>query len=249
MILRKGLVSKHILTYNDAVHHRKTPKQQRRSTDVRQVQIVDAAMRIIASKGARKFTAELLGREVGVTSGAIFRHFKSMEVIVDAAVDRMEAILFEDFPPKAADPIERLGIFFQRRVQAIVANPHISRMLLSDHLAQAGGRDQTKRIVEFKRRSRAFVFECLQEARRSGMLLGETGPEEGTILVLGSILALAHSGTRVPDKREVGRLSGKVWAVIESTLRGRRGTAVRLHRSRRFAQRRAKNAVTERRVK
>jgi AcrR family transcriptional regulator len=228
---------------------RKTRKQHRRATDVRQAQIVDAAMRIIASQGARKFTAELLGERVGVTGGAIFRHFKSMEAIVDAVVDRMEAILFEDFPPEAADPIERLGIFFRCRVQAVVGNPHVSRMLLSDHLAQAGGKAQAQRVVEFKRRSRHFVLECLREAERSGLLRGDAGPEEGTILVLGGILALAHSRTRVPERKEAEQLSPRVWSVIESTLRGRRAAAVRVPGPRHLAQRSGPNAVKERRLK
>lgn len=238
MILHKDIVSKWILTYTAAMETRRVRRQERRTTDVRQGQIVDAAMRIIASKGSRKFTAKLLGARVGVTAGAIFRHFKTMDAIVDAVVQRMEVILFEGFPPEAADPIERLGIFFQRRVRAIVANPDVSRMLLSDHLAQAGGRAQAKRLEEFKQRSRDFVFECLREAQESG-ILGAAGPEEGTILVLGSIFALAHSSTRVPENKEVEQLSRKVWGLIEATLRGRRNAAAHVSGSRRFAERTA----------
>ena len=201
-------------------------KQERKATGIRQVQIVDAAMRIIASKGPRKFTAELLGAKVGVTAGAIFRHFKSMDAIVEAIVGRMEEILFEGFPPKAADPIERLGCFFQHRVRTIISHPQVSRILLSDHLAQAGSRTQARRLEEFKRRSRDFVLECLRTAGESGLLRGEAGPEEGTVLVMGSIFSLAHSTTRVSDPSEVEQLAGRVWNVIESTLRGRRNTEV-----------------------
>jgi AcrR family transcriptional regulator len=208
-----------------AMANQKAARQERRTTDVRKAQIVDAAMHIIASKGSRKFTAKLLGARVGVTGGAIFRHFKTMDEIVEAVIGRFEEILFEDFPPKAADPIERLGIFFQSRVRAIVDNPHVSRLLLSDHLAQAGGRTQAKRLAEFKRRSHHFVMECLHEAQKSGMIRGSAGPEEGTILVLGSIFALAHSSTRAFDPKEVERLAPRVWSIIESTLRGRGNSA------------------------
>ncbi len=198
--------------------------QERKTTDIRKAQIVDAAMRIIASKGPRKFTAELLAAKVGLTAGAIFRHFKSMDAIVEAIVGRMEEILFEGFPPKAADPIERLGVFFQHRVSTIVLHPHLSRILLSDHLAQAGSRTQARRLGEFKSRSRDFVFECLRAAGKSGLLRGETGPEEAEVLVMGSIFALAHSTTRVSDPREVEQLASRVWNVIESALRGRDNT-------------------------
>ncbi len=205
-------------------------KQERRTTDIRQVQIVEAAMRIIASKGPRKFTAELLGARVGVTPGAIFRHFKDMDAIVEAVVGRIEEILFEGFPPEAADPIERLGIFFQHRIKTIVSRPHVSPILLSDHLAQTGSRVQARRLEEFKRRSGDFVLECLSEASESGLLRGQAGPQEGTILVLGSIFALAHSFARVPDTKEVELLASRVWIVIESTLRGRRAVEVPVRR-------------------
>ena len=196
-------------------------------------------MHILAFKGARKFTASLLGSEIGVTGGAIFRHFKTMEGIVDAVVARIEDILFEDFPPQAADPIERLGVFSRRRIQVIVENPHVSRLLLSDHLAQAAGRTQAKRLAEFKQRSRNFVLGCLREARESGILPGGLGPEEGAVLVLGSIFALAHSGTGIPDKHNVERISQNVWSILESAFRGRRDFAdfsPSLHRSARSSR-------------
>jgi AcrR family transcriptional regulator len=219
-----------------AMANKKAGRQERRATDVRQAQIIDAAMRIIASKGSRKFTAKLLGTEVGVTGGAIFRHFKNMDEIVEAVIGRIEEILFEDFPPKAADPIERLGIFFQNRVRAIVDNPHVSRLLLSDHLAQAGGRAQAKQLGEFKRRSHDFVLKCLREAKESGMLLGGVEPEEGTILVLGGIFSLAHYRTRFFDKKEVERVSARIWNILESLLRGRDMATALLSGTRRFVR-------------
>ena len=108
---------------------------KRNTMSERQAQIVDVAMRIIATKGARRFTAQLLATEIGVTAGAVYRHFESMEAIVDAVVERIGAILFEGFPPEAPDPIDRLGLFFRCRTRTILANPHLSRMLLSDHLS------------------------------------------------------------------------------------------------------------------
>jgi AcrR family transcriptional regulator len=222
------IVCKYLLTYTAAVNKQGKAKHERRTTDVRQMQIVDAAMRIIATKGTRRFTAELLGAEVGVTGGAIFRHFKSMDAIVNAVADRMETILFEGFPPEATDPIKRLGEFFQHRVRAIVAYPHVSRILLSDHLAQAGGPTHARRIEAFRRRSRNFVFQCLCEARESGILNRGIEPEEGTILIVGSILALAHVKTRVPKTREVGQLAHKVWQTMEILFRSQGPSTVRI---------------------
>lgn len=196
---------------------------QGKPTRGRRAQIVGAAMRIIATRGVRKFTAQQLASEIGVTPGAIFRHFKTMDAIVDAVVDRMEAVLAADFPPRLPDPLERLHVFFERRVQTILANPDASRMLLSDHLAQAGGRGRASRVEEFKARSQAFVLACLREAARRGLLRDKAEPEAGAVLVIGAIFALAHASTRVLGKRRVERLSARVWATIEIALVGDTG--------------------------
>jgi len=206
----------------------------------RQSQIVDAALRIIATKGSRRFTAQLLAAELGVTGGAIYRHFESMEAVVDAVVDRVGAILFEGFPPQAPDPLERLRVFFYHRARAILANPHVSRLLLSDHLAQAGGLAQAKRLDEFKRRSQAFVSGCLREARERDLLADGMSPEAGAAVVLGSILALSHARTRVAGGVGTGRLFDDVWSGIERMLRRPQGTGRPGARPTRSARRRAK---------
>lgn len=185
----------------------------------RQTQIVDAALRIIATRGSRRFTADLLAKEVGLTGGALYRHFGSMGDVVDAIVDRVGQILFESFPPEAQDPFERLKLFFYRRARTIRGNPYISRLLLSDHLAQAGGPKQSKRLDDFKRRSRAFVVECLEEASGAGRLVAEMSPESGAVVVLGSILALSHVATRVPSGAENELMFDEVWFGIERMLR------------------------------
>jgi hypothetical protein len=58
---QKIVVCKYILTYNADVKKRGTGKYERQATDVRQKQIVDAAMRIIATRGSRRFTANFSG--------------------------------------------------------------------------------------------------------------------------------------------------------------------------------------------
>jgi AcrR family transcriptional regulator len=185
----------------------------------RQAQIVEAALRIIATKGSRRFTAQLLAKQLGLTGGALYRHFTGMDQVVDAVVDRVEEVLFAGFPPEAADPIERLRLFIYRRARTIVGNPHVARLLLSDHLAQAGGVAQSKRLGEFKQRSQAFVTDCLVEAREHGLLADGISPRAGTIVVVGSVLALSHLAPRVADGEDSERLLDEVWSGMDRMLR------------------------------
>jgi AcrR family transcriptional regulator len=50
---------------------------------------------------------ERLGREVGVTSGALFRHFPSRTAMLNEAAARAVAVLETTFPPVDLPPLER----------------------------------------------------------------------------------------------------------------------------------------------
>jgi AcrR family transcriptional regulator len=185
----------------------------------RQQQIVDAALRIVASKGCRRLTAETLATEVGITGGALYRHFTGLDQLVEVMVDRIATILFEGFPPQASDPIERLRLFLVQRVATVRANPHLARLLFFEHLAQNCGAASSKRMEALKQRLRAFVVECLQEASDAGMLAAGMSVESCALVVLGSVQALSHSAKLATQGSEGDRLLEEVWLGIERMLR------------------------------
>jgi AcrR family transcriptional regulator len=191
----------------------------RRSAEARRREIADAALRVIAAEGLGHFTALAIAREVGLTDGALFRHFPTKDAIVDAAIDRVEELLFEGFPPTAEDPVARLRAFFTRRVDVIRAHPAISRLVASDELARAGSARGVARVASFRRRSTGFVSACLAEAEARGLLAPGVGAAEGTVVVVGALLALAHSPV-APEREAVAALAPRVWSALETFLRG-----------------------------
>lgn len=202
---------------------------QRRPTADRQREIADAALALIARDGLGKFTSATLALEVGLTNGALFRHFAGMDQIVTAAIDRAEEVLFEHFPPAHEDPLERLGAFVCDRIDAMRKHPGVLRIVYSNELAQAAGEAGAARVREFKRRSLAFIRGCLQEASERGMLIDGVAPKDLTVVVTGCIMAMALA----PEVRTgSGARAQEVWATIKllmqkhatgtSIVRGRR---------------------------
>jgi AcrR family transcriptional regulator len=185
----------------------------------RQKQIVEEALKILVSEGPRRFTTQRLASRIGVTTGAIFRHFSSMDDIVDAVVDRVGDVLLADFPSHTGDPIERLATFFRNRIRTIVQHPEVSRLLLSEHLSHAAEGTSIRRLEAFKRKSRSFVADCLKEADERRILAPSVRPEVGAVIVLGAILALAHAGAGSASKGGFDALAADVWSSIERQLR------------------------------
>jgi AcrR family transcriptional regulator len=191
----------------------------RKPAEDRRREIADAALRVIAAQGLGRFTSRAIAAEIGLTDAALFRHFPSMEAIVDAAMDRVEELLFEGFPPDADDPIERLGAFFQRRVAVITEHPGISTLVATGELAKAGSAEAARRAEGFRRRSMDFVRSCLEDAERRRLLARELGATEAAIVVLGALLALAHSKT-APGRDSISTIAPRVWSALRSFLRG-----------------------------
>ena len=192
---------------------------RRKAGRVRRREIVDAALRVIAGQGLRRFTAVAIADEIGITDGALFRHFASKEDIVLAAIDRVEQILFEGFPPAGRDPLERLGAFFLKRVATIAANPGVGRLVLSDDLAYAAPPPGVKRVASFRMRSVGFIRGCLEEAALAGILAPGIEPRQALVVVQGSLMALAHAPHLAAPQGGVEELSAEVWRWIEARLR------------------------------
>ena len=69
---------------------------QRESTQVRRKQIVSAARRLIVKYGSEHVTVRRMAKEIGVSEGAIYRHFRSKSDVLSFLVDDIEETLIGD---------------------------------------------------------------------------------------------------------------------------------------------------------
>lgn len=70
--------------------------QIRKKTLIRQKEIVSAARKLIVKFGSENVTVKKMAKEIGVTEGAIYKHFKSKRDILSFLVDDIEITLLSD---------------------------------------------------------------------------------------------------------------------------------------------------------
>jgi len=78
---------------------------------VRQQKIVDAARKIISSKGIEKLTVREIANELKVTDGALYRHFRSKKEIISLLIDNIEITLLaviDEAAKKLNDPMQNI---------------------------------------------------------------------------------------------------------------------------------------------
>ncbi len=81
---------------------------QRENTLVRQKQIVSAARKLIVRYGSEHVTVRRMAKEIGVSEGAIYRHFRSKSDILAFLVDDIEGTLIGDIERNHASDVDSL---------------------------------------------------------------------------------------------------------------------------------------------
>lgn len=82
---------------------------------VRQREIIIAARAVIFSKGIEKLTVREIAKELKITNGALYRHFKSKNEIISLLIDDIEETLLsaiQEAANKTGDPLEKLESIF-----------------------------------------------------------------------------------------------------------------------------------------
>ncbi len=80
----------------------------RKPTDVRRTEIADAALNVVATRGIAALTTRVLADAVGLTTGALFKHFASRDALFLGMAERVSDLLHATYPDEALPPRERL---------------------------------------------------------------------------------------------------------------------------------------------
>lgn len=108
--------------------------RQRLSTEERQDEIVKAAVELAGSHGIDNVTTQEIAEVVGVTQGAIFKHFPTKDTIWVAVVHWIRGRLMsavDRAASQASDPIDALERIFYAHITFAEKHPVAPRLLLA----------------------------------------------------------------------------------------------------------------------
>lgn len=170
---------------------------RRVDTQQRQLELADAALQIIATRGIAALTTRALAAEAGLTSGAIFKHFASIEAVLDAVVARVEAVLDSTFPDDAtSSPLRRLERFIEARTTAVGERVGILRLLLSEQFQLALPKQGSKGLARCVGKTRSFLIDTLREGQAAGEVRADLPAEALSAIVMGTLQMLALINAR-----------------------------------------------------
>jgi AcrR family transcriptional regulator len=166
----------------------------RKSSQIRRKEIADAALSVIGQQGASALTAATIAAEVGLTSGALFRHFPTVEAILEEAVDNSIAAVSGTFPPEDLPPAQRLRAIADARIELMTSRPGLAWLLMSDQVYLTVSEAAVARLRELVARSRAFLASAVRDGIEDGSFRRDITPEAQLVIFSGTLHALVGSG-------------------------------------------------------
>ncbi len=187
----------------------------RHTTETRQAQIVAAMIALAATRSPAEISAHDLAAAVGLSSGGLFRHFDSKEVIGVAVIRWVEASLLvrlAEAARHAGGPLEALGAVFRAHVDFVVAHPGVPRIVF--HALQQPGDVPLKRAVNALLGGyRGLVAGLIEQARGGGLLRADIDSMAAIALFIGGVQGLVMQAMATGDVAGMLLRSDKVFEV------------------------------------
>ena len=166
--------------------------QIRLRTEERQAEIVAAALRLAREANPALITTTEIASAIGVTQGAVFKHFPTKDAIWVAAVQWVRGALMQNLRAAATEartPLDALSAMFRAHVDFVVSHPGVPHLIL--HELQQPADSATKQEVRALMQAyRKLLLDNLEQAVSQGQVIPDLDREAAATTFVGLIQGL-----------------------------------------------------------
>lgn len=159
----------------------------RLSTEIRQLQIIDEAIKIIHEKGYQALAIRELANRVGVSEPALYRHFKNKEDIIRGILDRMwqHGLALEKQLEHLSDPKEKLDKLIAAQLEYLEKYPEMTSVVFSEDIFQPNEslNQKLEEVIDY----RLQIIRKLIDGAKASHRVVDVDTEDLSIVILGYV--------------------------------------------------------------
>ena len=169
------------------------------SADARRAATVETVIGLAAATNPADITTSQIAAQMGVTQGALFRHFADKQAIWAAVMDWTATTLLARFDAvTGVTPIERLRAMFATHIDFVVTHPGVPRILFGE--LQRDGDAQGKMCVRALMAAyRERVTNLLTEAKTRSLVAERVDISAASTMFLGMVQGLVMQAMAASD--------------------------------------------------
>jgi TetR/AcrR family transcriptional regulator len=189
--------------------------------DERRAVTIDAVLKLAGEQNPNDITTAAIAKRMGLTQGAIFRHFPSKDALLQAVMEwvaerlmsRLEKAVTAEMSPLAA-----LESMFMAHVEFVTEHPGIPRMLFGE--LQRPETSAPKRVVQVLIRRYGERLNCIIERGKAcGELDSGLDTEASATLFIGTIQGLVMQSLLAGDASRIRCDAPRVFAIYRRGIR------------------------------
>lgn len=190
-------------------------------TEIRQDQIAQAALAVVAQHGIRRLSIASVARRVGVVPSALYRHFKNKDAIIETVMGLVRERLLENVRAvtlAVSDPFEQLRLLLARHVQFMKENHALPRLIFSEQVYE--GRPGRRRAM--LRTIQAYlthVADIVRRGQAEGRMRKDLDPQTVAVMFLGLIQPAAILCHMSDGEFDITQHSERAWTIFAAAIR------------------------------
>lgn len=168
-------------------------RAQKTETELRQEQIVAAALELIGAEGVYALSIVGIAERVGIVPSALYRHFKSKDDVLDGVLELLRKRLLSNVnhvKKQTPDTLQRLRLLLMKQAQMLSENRAILHVVFSDGI-YTGHPDRKAKVAEIITSYLKQIEMIIEEGKQKGAIRQGVGPSTASVMFLGMILPAA----------------------------------------------------------
>ncbi len=197
------------------------PIRARLSTEDRQAEIVDTVLDLSARACPGDITTVDIARSLGLTQGAIFKHFPSKDAIWLAVMGWVQSHLLSALDAAAAaapTPLEGLRAVFMKHADFVAKHPGVPRLILNE-LQKPRDTPVKRRAREMQESYRELVVRLLSAAEKRGEIAAGLDKQGAATLFIGALQGLMLQAMLAGSTSKLAGEARRVFALYCHALR------------------------------
>lgn len=194
------------------------------SAEERREVTVETVIDLAAEHNPADITTGAIARRMGVTQGALFRHFPSKDAILQAVMEWVSERLLSRIDratSAAASPLDALEAAFTAHIEFISEYPGVPRMLFGE--LQRAEQTVAKRMAQtLIRRYRKRLGQLVAEGKERGELVATLDDKAAVTLFIGTIQGLVVQSLIAGDVKRLGTSAPGAFALYRRAVEATR---------------------------
>ncbi len=188
--------------------------------DERRIATVEAVVELAGEQNPSGITTAAIADRMGLTQGAIFRHFPNKEAILQAAMEWAAERLMskiEKAIQAETSPICALEKMFMAHVNFVMAHPGIPRMLFGElqNSKESAPKSMAQTLIQ---RYRKKVKQLIEEGKLSKEIDNNLDANAASTLFIGMIQGLVVQSLIAGDASSIKSDAPKVFAIYKQGI-------------------------------